>query len=462
MRQYLLVVACLAWITIESSMAHADDWLRFRGPNGSGISTETVSVPTTWSETENLKWKVSLPGPGSSSPIVVGDKVFVTCWSGYGVDRGTPGNQEDLKRHLFCLDRNTGKTIWSKEVAAYLPEDEYGGMFAEHGYASHTPVSDGENVYVFFGKTGALAFDLSGQQLWQRNCGTESGDKNWGSSSSPILYKDLVIIPATAESEAVVALNKKTGEEVWRQEASGFRGTWGSPILVKIDDSRTDLVLGVPYEIWGFNPETGKLRWFTECPVGSSFCSSLVADGQVIYGGETGPGGGGSIAVKAGGTGDVKANNILWTNGEAGRICTPIVHDDRFYYFSGTIANCLNASNGERVYQTRLSGGGSAAPPAAGEGRPPGGGGPGGGRGFGGGRGGMGGQNYASPILADGKIYFQTRSGGMYVIKTGDKFEQLALNKVTSDNEDFSATPAVSNGELFIRSSKYVYCVGKK
>ena len=131
----------------------AGDWPRFRGPNGTGVSMDESPVPTSWSATENLKWKVALPGPGSSSPIVVGNRVFVTCWSGYGTGRGNPGDQQDLRRHLICIDRQTGDTLWSKTVEPYLPEDPYGGMFTQHGYASHTPVSDGERVYVFFGKT---------------------------------------------------------------------------------------------------------------------------------------------------------------------------------------------------------------------------------------------------------------------------------------------------------------------
>lgn len=153
-------------LVLVSSSALAD-WARFRGPNGAGVGPGDRPTPTTWSESENLLWRVALPGAGSSSPIVVGDRVFVTCWSGYGMDRSDPGEQEQLRRHLISIDRKTGKTVWSKAVKPYLPEDEYRGMFTQHGYASHTPVSDGERVYVFFGKTGALAFDMEGSQFEQ-------------------------------------------------------------------------------------------------------------------------------------------------------------------------------------------------------------------------------------------------------------------------------------------------------
>ncbi len=443
-----------AFLCIATTI-NAADWARFRGPNGSGVSSDKASVPATWSDSENLKWKVALPGPGSSSPIIVGDKVFVTCWSGYGVDRGNPGNQEDLLRHLICLDRATGKTLWSKAVKPVLPEDRYGGMFAEHGYASHTPVSDGENVYVYFGKSGALAFDMEGNQLWQTKIGTESDPRGWGSASSPILYKNLVIITASAESEAVVGLDKETGKEVWRQEAAGLNSTWGTPVLVKIDNERSDLVLGVPYEFWGFNPDNGKLRWFCEVMETDSYCSSVVAEDGIVYGIEGR--GGGSIAVRAGGKGDITESNVVWSGRDANRIGTPIVHEGRIYFFASGVANCIEAASGKKVFQGRLEGA-SAGPAAAGGNRGVDRGNAGGGRGRRGGGGGFGG-DYAPAVIADGKIYFPSRSGNVYVLKAGDEFEQLATNRVTSDSEDFSATPAVSDGQLFLRSSKHLYCI---
>jgi outer membrane protein assembly factor BamB len=442
-------VGIIAALTI--SQTSASDWSRFRGPNGSGISTDQKPVPVKWSETENVKWKVALPGPGSSSPIVVGDRIFVTCWTGYGSDRGNPGNQEDLRRHLICLDRQTGKIQWTSAVEPVLPEDRYGGMFAQHGYASHTPVSDGERVYVFFGKTGALAFDLNGNKLWQTKVGTELDPHNWGSASSPILYKNLLIVTASAECEGMVALDKTTGKEVWRQEAKGLNGTWGTPVLVEVDANRTDLVIGVPYEIWAFNPETGKLRWYCDAMETESFRSSVVADKGVVYGIEGR--GGGSIAVRAGGMGDVSKTHVVWSGRDSSSVGTPVVHDGRIYFFANRVANCIDAKTGDKIFATRLVG--ETAAPAEGPGfGPPGFGGPGGRGG-----GGMTNQDYASPIVADGKLYFMTRNGDMFVLRLGAQFEQLAQNRVTKDAEDFSATPAVSDGQIFIRSNKYLYCV---
>ncbi|QDT29578.1 outer membrane protein assembly factor BamB family protein [Gimesia panareensis] len=444
-------IAVFALLMLISSSVQAD-WMRFRGPNGSGVSDETQSTPAVWSSQKNLKWKVALPGPGSSSPIIVGDKVFVTCWSGYGTSRNAPpGDQKDLRRHLICLDRKTGKILWDRSVEPVLPEDVYTGMFAEHGFASHTPTSDGKHVYAYFGKSGAVAYDMEGNQLWQTIVGDELDPRRWGSSSSPILYKDLLIVTASAESEAMVALNKKTGKEVWRQESTGFNATWGTPILVPVDKERTDLVIGVPYEIWGLNPDNGKLRWYCEAMSTDTYCSSVIAgkDG-VVYGIEGR--GGGSIAVKADGKGDVSKSHVLWSGRDANRIETPVLYDGRIYFFSRGIVNCIDARTGERIFRGRLeSDSGSTAseePPRRG--------------GFGGrGGGGFRGSDYSSPVVADGKIYFVSRSGETYVIKAGDKLEQLAVNRLTNDEEDFSASPAISDGDLFIRSSKHLYCVGK-
>jgi len=437
-----LIVLCGA------SFANAD-WLRFRGPNGSGISEEAHPTPVKWSP-ESVKWKAPLPGPGSSCPIVVGDKVFVTCWSGYGIDRSSrdPGNQEDLRRHLVCVDKNTGKEVWKKSIDPVLPEDNYGGMFAEHGYASHTPVSDGEHVFVFFGKTGVLAFDLDGDKKWQTSVGTESGARNWGSSSSPVLFEDLVIVPATAESESLVALNKETGKEVWKAEAGGFNSTWGSPVLVESDD-QTEVVIAIPGEVWGLNARTGKLAWFSEIFNGGSMCSSAVVDSKgVVYAMESGPRGGGAVALRAGAgdSKDVTETNTVWSGNQSNRISTPLWFEDRIYTISNKTVMCLNAADGKQIFRSRLKSSGGSASSNEGGGRR-------------GGRGGRGGQDYGSPVLADGKIYYTSRAGETFVIQAGTKFDQLASNRVTTDSEDFSATPAISDGQLFIRSSKHLYCV---
>ena len=431
MYRNLFVTGCAFGVCLlaATSTSHGD-WTRFRGPNGSGLSPDTKPVPVVWSPGENLKWKTALPGPGVSSPIIVGDRVYVTCYSGYGLDRSDPGDQKNLKRHLVCIRRSDGKMLWSKTVDPVLPEDPFSGAgVPAPGYASSTPVSDGKNVFVFFGKTGALAFDPDGKQLWHTKLGTESDPRKYGSASSPILYKNLLIVPATCESEALIALDKKTGKEVWRQEATGFSSSWSTPILVKVSDDRTDLVLGVAREIWGINPETGKLRWYCEGAKGGAFYSSVVARDGVVYAVEGRSGG--SLAVRAGGKGDVTKTHVLWTGDETNSFGSPILHGDRVYVVAGGIAKILDSKTGKKVHQARLEGSGR--------------------------RGGFG--DYPSPIIVDAKLYVARASGDLHVLRTGDQLEQLALNRVTDDDETFGGTPAVSDGELFLRSNKHLYCV---
>jgi len=449
-------------VTTAAASASASDWARFRGPNGSGVSPDQAPTPVSFGPSENLKWKVPLPGPGSSSPIIVGEKVLVTCWSGYGVDRGNLGDQKDLQRHLVCLDRATGKTLWSQAVPAKLPEDRYGGMFAENGYASHTPASDGRHVYAFFGKSGVYCFDLEGKQIWQADVGGDSDRRGWGTASSPIVYDDLVIVTASVEGNALVALDKATGKQVWRERADNFESTWGTPVLVKVDDRRTDLVIGVPYEIWGFNPKTGKFAWYCPAMETDSYCSSVVVDGDTVIGIEGR--GGGSIAVRAGGRDDVSKTNVVWQGRDSNRIGTPVVYEGRVYFVANKIANCIDAKTGKKIFQARLAsdstGGARAAAEPRGDEREP----PRRPGGFGGGRfggGGRGGQDYSSPIIADGKLYYVARNGEVFVIKAGEAFEQLAVNRLTTESEDFSSSPAAADGSLYIRSSKHLYCVGK-
>lgn len=470
---FVLTLICAMPVT----SAQASDWTRFRGPNGTGISPDPEPLPVTFSETEHLKWKVALPGPGVSCPIVVGDKVFVTCYSGYGLDRQRLGDMKDLKRHMVCLDRNTGRTLWEKTVDAVLPEDAFTGMgVPEHGYASHTPVSDGTSVFAFFGKAGVYAWDLDGNELWKTSVGTGSDDRSWGSSSSPIVYEDLLIVPAGAESRAVVGLDKKTGKELWKAESDNLGNVWGTPSISNVDDSRSDIVIGAPYEIWGINPATGKLKWYCSAMETDQFNSSAVVADGVVYAVEGR--GGGSIAIKAGGKGDVTESNVVWSGNDSNRFATPLIYEGRIYLISGGTAKCLNAADGKEIFQARLQGGPQSGPgertPGAGPGGRPGGAGTPGGPGSrpgpgqppgGGGRGGFGGggrgSDYSSPVLGDGKIYYVTRGGDIHVLKASDTFEKLATNRLTSETEDFSATPAISNGQIFIRSSKHLYCVSQ-
>ena len=376
-----------------------------------------------------MKWKTALPGPGSSSVIVSGERVFVTCYSGYGDDGGSI---DKLQRHLVCLDRANGTILWDKAVAAELPEDSFTGYLTEHGYASSTPATDGERVYVFFGKTGVLAFDFAGKELWRVNVGHESGNRRWGSGASPLLYKNFVIVNASEESRSVRALDKLTGKEAWRADADTLELCYSTPALVEAA-GRMDLVLAVSGELWGMNPDTGKLRWFASTGISGNVSPSVVAADGVIY-----ASGGfpklAATAVRAGGKGDVTQSNILWTTQNASYVPSPVVSDGRFYVATDQgFALCLDAKDGKLIFKERLPG-------ASATGR--------GGKPF-----------YASAVLANGNIYAVSRRNGTFVIEAKPGFKLVAQNKIAGDDSDFNATPALAGRQLFLRSNRNLYCL---
>jgi outer membrane protein assembly factor BamB len=406
-----------------------EDWPQFRGPLDTGVAG-AASPPIKWSEKENVKWKTALPGPGSSTPIVSGDRVFVTCYSGHGVDSANAGSIDKLQRHLVCIDRSEGKIAWSADVPAVQPEDPYRGFLAEHGYASSTPATDGSAVYAFFGKSGVLAFDLEGKKLWQTSVGTKSDVRGWGSSASVLLYKDLVIVNAACEDRAIVALDRVTGKEKWKADGGKLSLSFSTPALVKTEQ-RTDLVVAMPSEVWGLNPDTGKLRWLAAINPGGNVCPTVVPGKGVAYitgGFQTK----GTQAVKAGGSGDVSKTNILWSIRMSSYVPTPVLADGRLYFVTEDgLAACLDADAGNELYQERLSVKGL---------------------------GGISRPFYASPVLAGGHLYAPSRRAGVFVLRAGDKFEQLQQNPPL-DGSDFNASPAVAGKQLFLRSNKFLYCL---
>lgn len=413
--------------TIPSS-----DWSRFRGPQGNGVSADE-NVPLEWSDTKNLRWKAELPGPGSSSPIIWKEQIFVSCYSGYGDSGPKGGEMRELKRHLICFNRADGRRLWMATVDAVQPEDPYRGYLTEHGYASSTPVCDGEAVYVFFGKSGVLAFDLSGKQLWQTSVGTSSDNRGWGSASSPVLHKNLVIVNAASESRSIRALDKKTGREVWKAPGSALDLSFNTPVLVPVSEDRTDLVVTVPDELWGLNPDTGKLLWHAAVPMTGNVCPSVLAQDGIVYatGGYQGKG---TVAVRAGGKGDVTKTHIVWTARESSYVASPVLHDDHLYWVNEDgLAVCVDAKTGKGIYKERLPQKGDVSR----AGKPV----------------------YASGVLSKGRLYVPTRTAGVFVLAAQPTFEVLHHN-VLSDSSDFNASPAVSGGQLFLRSNRFLYCIG--
>jgi outer membrane protein assembly factor BamB len=418
MRLSAFLLICLLF----PAVSHAADWTQFRGPGGLGISAEK-RLPVKWSSGENIAWAIELPGPGASSPMVLGDRVFVTCYSGYGL-KPNAGDQKDLKRHLLCVDRRGGKTLWSKTLEPKLPEHKYQGEGSYHGYAASTPTTDGKRLYVFCGKSGVYCYDLDGNELWHQSVGSRLS--GWGSACSPILFGDLLIVNASVESGALVALNKLTGKEVWR--AKGIRSSWNTPLLLKTSKGETELVVSVSGRILAFDPATGKALWNAD-GVHRYVCPSVVAHDGVVYaigGGHT------SLAVRAGGRGDVTKTHEIWRQTRGSNVSSPVYYRGRLYWASdggGTIY-CQDAKTGKTVFQQRLSP------------RP--------------------GRIWTSPVLADGKLYFVSQHNGVYVVAAKPKFELLAHNVFMDDKSRTNASPAVSDGRIFLRTDRKLYCIGGK
>ena len=417
MPRFLLVFVCLL---ATLNQAQASDWPEFLGPGGTAHSTEVV--PTTWNESDNLTWKVNLPGSGSSSPIIVGDRIIVTCYVAEGT---TP------QRQVLCFDKNTGEQLWSADFPIDYREDGYQGYITEHGYASNTPVTDGENVFVFLGKGGVHCLDLNGRKAWSVDVGKESSNRRWGSAASLVLFENMVIMNAAEESKAIMALDKNTGKVVWRQEAGMLELTYGTPRVVSTGDGNAELVISVPSEIWSLNPRTGKLNWFAESPMTGNVSPSVIVDGDTVYsfGGYRASG---SIAVRVGGDDDVTDSHVAWTNRSSSYVATPLLHEDRFYWIDDRgIAYCTSSKDGEVIYRERVNNLESGRPV------------------------------YASPILIGDHVYVVTRRSGTLVYRPGDSFAPIAQNKFESDDSDFNASPAVSDGKLYLRSDQALYCVSK-
>ena len=412
------------------TLCTAADWTQFRGPGGSATSADT-GLPVEWSSDRNVVWRTKLPGLGSSCPITLNGRIYVTCYSGYGIEPNQ-GDMKDLLRHVVCLDEATGKILWKKDFQPVLPESRYGGGNSSwHGYATSTPTTDGERLYVFFGKSGVYCLDLDGNEIWHTSVGERT--HSWGSGSSPVLYDDLVIVNASVESGSLVALDKQTGEVVWR--VPRIRGCWNTPVLVPLPDGRTELVLSLPGRpegrIVGFDPATGKELWHCAgIEDGGYVVPSVVAHDGIVYaiGGRRNT----AVAVRAGGRGDVTDTHLLWRVHRGSNVSSPVYHDGHLYWVHERrgIAYCLDAKTGEVVYEQRLRP------------RP--------------------GIVYSSAIQADGRIYVVSQRNGAYVLAAEPRFRLLAHNRFDDDSSRTNASLVVSNGRLLLRSDRYLYCLGAR
>lgn len=405
----------------------AGDWPGFRGPTGDGVAPADEKPPLKWSEKDNLIWRTALPGPGSSSPIVVGERVFLSCYSGYGADKTDPGDVSQLQRHALCLDRATGKILWNEVVKTSIAEKPYQGEYiTTHGYASSTPVSDGKGVYFFFAHAGVHAYTLDGKKVWETSVGTRPHD--WGAGSSPILYGDLLIVNAALESDTLYALDRKTGKEAWT--VKGFPASWNTPTLAKVG-GRDELIVNASGKLRAFDPKTGAELWNCQSIRAAELCPSVLVHDGVCF--VIGHPGGEAMAVKAGGSGDVSQTNVLWRIKKGSNVGSPVWLDGHLYFSNDSrgIAYCLKADTGEVVYEQKLSET-------------------------------VRDRYYASPVLSQGRLYYVGRTGGTVVLAAKPEFEVLANNVIVDDKSVANASPAIAGGRVFMRSDQFAYCFGEK
>ena len=402
---------------VGTTFSSAADWDRFLGPDGRPHAE--TAAPVKWSAETNVAWTLDLPGKGSSSPIVVHDKVFVTCYSG----------ETGQQRHLVCVDAKTGSRIWDAEIEGRQPEDSYRGFITEHGYASGTPVSDGKNVYAFFGKGGVVAYSLDGRKLWHKYVGQMSSNRRWGSGASLVLFEDILIVNAAEESRAIIGLKTADGSEAWKADYDLLELCYATPVLVKSESGTMECVISMPGEVWGLNPKNGKLRWFCEIDNGGNVSPSVVVGDNAFYtfGGYPAQQ---TNAIKRGGRNDLTQSNRLWQSRDSSYVATPLLHDGHLYWVSDRGQSfVINTKSGETVTRNRLRGLKSGGRPV-----------------------------YASPVKSGDKLYVVSRRSGTYVFAASPDMKQLEQNPPLDDS-DFNATPAIVDGRIYLRSDKALYCV---
>lgn len=430
----------LTVLGVFSESAGAANWPQWRGPDGSGVSQET-NLPSEWSPTKNIKWKTAIDGRAHSSPIVWGNKVFLTTAVEGDVVPGAKAVKHFLeegkeflhpdsvgadRQHTFkvlCLDRDSGKILWQATAWQGTP---YDNRHRKSSYAASTPTTDGKLVYAFFGTEGLYAYDFNGKLKWKAQLGN-LGTVGMGTGTSPILFNNLVIVQCdeeNGEASFMVAVDKKTGKEVWKTPRK-VQVSWSTPLLVRTS-TRAELIASGTEAVIAYDPATGKELWrhkgvesnAVPSPVASSEMVFLVAGYPKKI----------AMALSLGQTGDLTGTSSeRWTYDKGtAYVPSPILYGDYLYLTTDRgILSCLDAKTGEVQYE-----GGRIPIPAT---------------------------FTASPVAFGGKLLMTSEDGDTFIIKAGPKHEVIGTNSV---GEPVYASPAIADGHIFIRGEKNLYCIG--
>ena len=444
------VSACGVVVAIVLStwgVLRADNWPAWRGPAGTGIAADH-DLPLTWSDKQNVRWRTALPDRGNSTPVVWGDRVFLT-----------QATEKDQRRTVMCFARAGGKLLWQSGVT-FKERDPTNG---QNPYCAASPVTDGQRVIACFGSAGLYCYDLDGKELWHQDLGKV--DSWHGSGSSPVIVGDLCILnfgPGT--NAALLACNKQTGEVVWKVKApkvgwafampgfgppdggknggfdgaamagdmagrGGFNGSWSTPLLIHCND-RDELIAVLPGQITGYDPTTGKDFWTCKGLPEQVFASPAYGDGTIVAAGHTMNGGSQVIAVKPGGSGDVSETRRLWqVRLPKDCVGSPVIFEGHVYLVTafGSVV-CLDLATGNKVAEKRLSGTAS--------------------------RGG----SWSSIVLAGEKLFIPNHSGEVFVLKASPQLDVLHVNSI--GEETTCASIAVADGQIFLRTYSALWCFG--
>lgn len=439
-------LAILCAVGASAFVADTENWGYWRGEGSRGMAAG--DAPLVWSDTENVLWKVAVPGKGNSSPVIWGDKIFITTAIPTGSapkpapapKKAAPnqpgrkfnpmGNQPPPAEQNFdvlCYDRKTGELLWQKTAKTAVPHEGFHSTYGS--FASNSPVTDGERVYAFFGSRGMYCYDMEGNLVWEKDFGVQMKMRMaFGEGMGPVLSGDRLILVFDHEGDSFMAvLDKNTGDEIWR--VSRDEGsTWAAPLVVDYNGQKQIVVNGTK-KVRSYDFETGKLIW--ECGgLGANPIPHPVQQGDLVLV-MTGYQNPNLMAIKLGRTGDLTGTDaVVWSQTKGNSYtASPVLYDNKLYVLTDNgMISCYNATTGEPYYhQQRLP------------------------------------KTYnfkASPVGANGKLYLASENEDVIVLRMGEKFEVLATN--TMPDEMFIASPAIVGGDLFLRSQKYLYCISDK